>query len=67
MCDISTNDNGFSPTTFILYRPINSLNNVTPFMDVTKNIPFHSFNNNKMGYKQYNKNNKVVSSVEQSN
>ena len=67
MCDISTNDNGFCPTTFVLYGPINRLNNLTVFMYVAKNILFYSFNNNKMGYKQYNKNNKVVSSVEQIN
>ena len=68
MCDIYTNDNGFGPTTFILYRPISRLNNLTAFMDVTKKIPFHSLNNNNMDiHKQYNKNNKVVSSLEQTN
>ena len=67
MCDISINDNGLCPTTFVLYGPINRLNNLTVFMYVTKNILFHSLNNNKMGYKQYNKNNKTVSSAEQSN
>ena len=67
MCDISTNDNGFGPTTFLLDGPISTLNNLIAFMNVTKNVPFHLLNNNKMCYKQYNKNNKVESSAEQSN
>ena len=52
MWDISANNNAFGLTTFILYGPINTLNNLTAFVNVIEYVFFDLLNHNKICYKQ---------------
>ena len=50
LCDMRANNNAFNPTTLI-FKPTNTRNQLTTFMNVTEHVSFHLLNYIKICYK----------------